>query len=121
MRFLFLLALMACVSSNDRMTLIKMDVFYGALCPDSTVWFSQVFGPLYHDFRVHLNVTLVPFGKSRVRNICCLNFTINLYVRLRAFRVQMEQQRFYVNKDRLSVSDNWFKVACCVVCQTREA
>lgn len=66
MKFLLLLALVACVSCNDRVTRITMDIYYGALCPDSTIWFTQVFGPLYRDFRGHLNVTLIPYGKSQV-------------------------------------------------------
>lgn len=43
---------------------IKMDVLYESLCPDSVRFISEKLEPLYDEFKQHLEINFVPFGKS---------------------------------------------------------
>lgn len=43
-----------------------MDIYYESLCPDSIKFISEQLTPLYNEFRQHLDITFVPFGKSSV-------------------------------------------------------
>jgi interferon, gamma-inducible protein 30 len=43
-----------------------MDIYYESLCPDSVRFISQQLKPLYNDFKKHLDISLIPFGKSNV-------------------------------------------------------
>lgn len=41
-----------------------MDVLYESLCPDSIKFIEKQLGPLYDEFKQHLEINFVPFGKS---------------------------------------------------------
>jgi len=43
---------------------VKIDIYYESLCPDSIRFINEQLAPLYNDFKKHLDVTFVPFGKS---------------------------------------------------------
>lgn len=63
MKLLILLAL--ATSSSAQIIRVKMDIHYGALCPD-TFTFIQQLNAVYPQFREHLDITFIPFGKSSV-------------------------------------------------------
>lgn len=45
---------------------VKLDVYYGALCPDTFAFMTQL-NAIYGNFSRNLDITFVPFGKSSVR------------------------------------------------------
>lgn len=45
---------------------VKMDIYYESLCPDSIRFISEQLQPLYNEFKKHLQITFLPFGKSSV-------------------------------------------------------
>lgn len=45
---------------------VKVDIYYESLCPDSVRFISQQLQPLYNNFKKHLDITFIPFGKSNV-------------------------------------------------------
>ncbi|CRK98817.1 CLUMA_CG012046, isoform A [Clunio marinus] len=49
---------LACVAK------VKMDIYYESLCPDSMRFFSDELTPLYNNFKQHMDITFIPFGKS---------------------------------------------------------
>lgn len=46
-----------------------MDILYESLCPDSRAFISEQLSPLYQEFKQHLEINLVPFGKSSSQQI----------------------------------------------------
>lgn len=60
-----------CVNSIERFSIqVKIDIYYESLCPDSVRFISQQLYPLYSNFKKHLDITFIPFGKSNVSFEC---------------------------------------------------
>lgn len=64
MKLLILLALVS-IGCAQNIIRVKMDVYYGSLCPD-TFTFIQQLNAIYPQFRQHLDITFIPFGKASV-------------------------------------------------------
>lgn len=75
MKFLILLALVSigCAQNPIR---VKMDIYYGSLCVD-TFNFIQQLNAVYPQFRQHLDITFIPFGKASVSSRAFLKNPFN--------------------------------------------
>ena len=44
--------------------LVKINVYYESLCPDSKEFITQQLGPVYQKFKKYLEVELIPYGNA---------------------------------------------------------
>ncbi|KYN50216.1 Gamma-interferon-inducible lysosomal thiol reductase [Cyphomyrmex costatus] len=49
---------------ESKIHVVNVDVYYESLCSDSMRWITRQLVPWYLEFRRHINVTLIPYGKA---------------------------------------------------------